>query len=144
MRTVRIDETDCLDLLSQTRVAHLATVGQDGRPHIVPVTFALAGHTLVSVIDHKPKRTTDLQRLRNIAGNPHVAVLVDYYDDDWTQLWWVRVDGVAHVADLIPSDQMNALQEKYPLYRSNPPQGSMIEVTIDRLSGWSATTHKDQ
>src|SRR5215210_939155 len=78
--------------------ARLATAGRDGRPHVVPCTFAVLGDaTIVSAVDHKPKRTTALRRLANIAANPRVAVLADHYADDWTKLWWARADGTAHV-----------------------------------------------
>lgn len=81
--------------VTEARVARLSTTRADGRPHVVPMTFALLSggehaDALVTAVDAKPKRTTDLQRLRNIAANPAVSVLVDHYDDDWTQLWWVR------------------------------------------------------
>ena len=83
--------------LGEARVAHLATADAEGRPHVVPITFAHHDENLYFVVDDKPKRSRDLKRLRNIAGNPRVSVLVDHYEDDWTRLWWVRVDGVAHV-----------------------------------------------
>src|SRR5712691_6011718 len=83
--------------LKTASVARLATVGPDGRPHIVPITFASADGVLFFAVDQKPKRTRNLQRLRNIAANPAVSVLVDHYDDDWFSLWWVRVDGTARI-----------------------------------------------
>src|SRR5438552_12363668 len=79
------------------RVARLATVRPDGRPHVVPITFAIAGDTIVTAVDDKRKRTTGLQRLRNVAAHPEVSVLVDHYDDEWSRLWWVRADGSARV-----------------------------------------------
>ena len=83
------------------RVARLATADLEGRPHLVPIVFALAGETLYSVVDAKPKRTTELRRLRNVRSNPSVSLLVDHYDDaDWSALWWVRADGSARVLDL--------------------------------------------
>src|SRR5260221_14749245 len=80
-----------------SRSARLATVSADGRPHVVPIVFALDGDTLYFAVDSKPKRTTHLQRLKNIAANPAVSVLADHYDDDWTRLWGVRADGTAPV-----------------------------------------------
>src|SRR5579864_3711889 len=86
-----MEATDMRKRLAEARVAHLATMGPGSRPHIVPITFALDGEAIYFAVDAKPKRTTDLQRLRNIAANPAVAVLIDRYDEDWTRLWWVRV-----------------------------------------------------
>src|SRR5207244_611648 len=79
------------------KVARLATIGAGGKPHVVPITFAVDGDTIYFAVDAKPKRTTDLKRLRNIAANSSVSVLVDHYEDDWTKLWWVRVDGTARL-----------------------------------------------
>src|SRR5260370_32259642 len=83
-------------------VAGLATVGPDGRPHIVPITFVTTDATLYFAVDQKPKRTRNLQRLQNIMANPAVSVLVDHYEDDWSSLWWVRVDGTARIVETSP------------------------------------------
>jgi PPOX class probable F420-dependent enzyme len=125
-------------------VARLATVGADRRPHVVPITFALLDEsTLVSAVDHKPKRTTALRRLANIAGNPRVAVLADQYSDDWSELWWARADGSARV--LAPDEEpklraaaLHALEQRYPAYRNRPPAGALVLVSVERWSGWSA------
>jgi PPOX class probable F420-dependent enzyme len=81
------------------RVARLATADAAGRPHIVPVTFAVDGDVVYSAVDAKPKRGTALKRLANVAANPAVALLVDHYADDWNELWWVRADGTGRVVD---------------------------------------------
>jgi len=122
-------------------VGRLATVREDHRPHIVPVTFALDGDTLVSAIDQKPKRTHDLQRLRNIAANPAVTVLIDHYDDEWSQLWWVRLDGTARIVQAEPtrSAAVRPLVDKYPQYREAPPAGPLVLVQITMWTWWSAT-----
>ena len=120
----------------QARVARLATVSVDGSPHLVPMVFALVGPRLISAVDHKPKRTTALRRLDNIAANPFVTVLADDYDDDWSQLWWARVDGWAHVEQ---SFDLTPLIARYAQYRSRPPAGPAIVIEIDHWSGWSAT-----
>ena len=126
--------------LTEARVAHLATVGPGGKPHIVPITFVLDGDTIYFAVDAKPKRTTDLQRLRNIAANPLVAVLVDHYDADWSRLWWVRVDG--HAQALGAGDEsdraVNLLVDRYVQYRQSRPAGPVVQISIDRISGWSA------
>jgi PPOX class probable F420-dependent enzyme len=125
--------------LAQSKVAHLATVGEDGRPHIVPFVFAIDSDTLYFAVDAKPKTTTNLKRLRNIAANPAVSVLVDHYEDDWSKLWWVRADGTARViAD--PSEAEHAIEllvNRYAQYRASRPTGPVVAIHIDRLTGWS-------
>jgi PPOX class probable F420-dependent enzyme len=124
------------------RVARLATVGAGGQPHVVPIVFEVAGNTVYSAVDDKPKRTTALRRLANIAANPHVAVLVDHYDDaDWAALWWVRADGSARVVDpgaIEGRTAIRLLAERYPQHRDRPPTGPVIAVDVDRWLGWAA------
>lgn len=125
-------------------MARLATVGTDAHPHLVPITFALLDErTLVSAVDHKPKRTTALKRLENIAANPRVSVLVDHYADDWEALWWVRADGIARVCKAAPAGAAEALAKRYAAYRELPPQGPFIVVEIQRFSAWSAAYSAD-
>ena len=122
------------------RVAHLATVGSAGTPHVVPVVFVLDGDTIYFAIDQKPKRTRDLKRLRNIADNPSVAVLVDHYEDDWSTLWWVRADGTARVLDPGPETDhaIGLLAERYAQYGSQVPPGPAVGIEVERWSGWFA------
>jgi PPOX class probable F420-dependent enzyme len=112
----------------------LATTGEDLRPHIVPVTFALTGDEVLIAVDHKPKTTPNLRRLRNITWNPRVSLLADHYAPDWTHLWWIRADGTASITQQAPID---ALATKYAQYRSQPPAGPFIHVTVDTWTGWS-------
>ena len=133
---MRLGADVCRQYLGTAERAFLATTGEDLRPHIVPVVFALAGDELVIAIDQKPKSTTNLRRLRNLAWNPRVAVLCDRYDADWSQLWWVRADGVARVDEQNPA-AVESLAAKYPQYRLDPPRGPVITVAIDTWSGWS-------
>jgi PPOX class probable F420-dependent enzyme len=114
----------------------LATVGADGRPHVVPVTYAVHGDEVFIGIDQKPKTTTALRRLRNIEENERVAVLVDEYDEDWAHLWWVRIDGVAQVLPDAP-EAVELLVAKYPQYDGDPPRGPVIAIHADGWSGWS-------
>jgi PPOX class probable F420-dependent enzyme len=136
-----IDAQEMRRRISSAMVARLATVGRDGRPHIVPITFALGDDALYFAVDFKPKKTADLQRLRNIEANPAVSVLVDHYEDDWTKLWWVRVDGSARIViDGTGFDLAIAmLTERYAQYRSARPAGPAVVVTIERMTGWSAS-----
>lgn len=138
-RSVRFGPDESRRRFEAARVARLATSDAHGRPHAVPVTFALDGDTLYFAVDHKPKRTYDLRRLRNIGENPQVALLADHYADDWPTLWWVRADGRAAVIDDAPrrSHALALLTAKYPQYRERPPEGPVVAVTVTRWSGWS-------
>ena len=123
------------------QVARLATVGRDGRPHIVPITFAMNDATIYFAIDFKPKKTTDLQRLRNIEANPSVSVLVDHYEADWTKLWWVRVDGFARIVidGALFENGIARLTQRYAPYRSARPVGPVVAIAVERMTGWSAS-----
>jgi PPOX class probable F420-dependent enzyme len=137
-----VDAEEARGLLASARVARLATVGADTRPHLVPITFALDGDAILTAVDHKPKRTTRLRRLANIAANPRVSVLADHYEDDWSRLWWVRVDGTARVIE--PQSREHAaavgpLAERYEQYRERPPDGPAVVITASRWTGWRAT-----
>ncbi|GIF21468.1 PPOX class probable F420-dependent enzyme [Actinoplanes tereljensis] len=117
------------------RVARLATVGPAGEPHLVPFVFAVVGDVIHSAVDAKPKRTRNLRRLANIAANPQVSVLADHYDDDWSQLWWVRADGTVRVFEEAP-DSLAALVAKYPQYRAAAPGGPFLQITVTRWAVW--------
>ncbi|TMR88232.1 TIGR03668 family PPOX class F420-dependent oxidoreductase [Nonomuraea basaltis] len=123
------------------RVARLGTVGGDGAPHLVPVVFAMIAGRVVTAIDHKPKTTANLRRLRNIRENPKASLLVDHYEDDWARLWWVRADGLARVVEGGQDREaaLDALAAKYAQYRERRPTGPMIVVDVTRWTGWSAT-----
>ena len=135
-------------------MARLATIGPAGRPHLVPVTFALDGDRIYTVVDAKPKTTANLRRLRNIAADPRVTVLADHYEDDWDRLWWVRADGVAAIlgGPAQPPGQpagaagpaagtagpLALLAARYPRYRADPPPGPLIRIQVERWTGWAA------
>jgi PPOX class probable F420-dependent enzyme len=137
-----MDPTEARRRFAAARVARLATAGADGRPHLVPVVFALDGDTLYTAVDDvKPKATTRLRRLANIAANPAVALLADHYEDDWRALWWVRADGTARLLEPDEDEAARAralLAARYPQYREAPPPGVAIAVDVTRWSGWSA------
>lgn len=128
--------------LEFSRVAHLATVRPDGSPHVVAVTFALLGRTIVTAIDEKPKTTQRLQRLTNIEANPQVSLLADHYAEDWDRLWWVRVDGRAeiHENQEAPPGAVAALVAKYPQYGSRPPRGPVIAITPEKVVSWESSS----
>jgi len=138
---MRLTEPDARGRLAAARVARLATAGSDGRPHLVPVTFAVDGDLIYTAVDHKPKTTPNLRRLRNIRENPHVALLADHYSEDWDLLWWVRVDGRASI--LVDSDgieqQLDMLAERYAQYKQARPAGPVIAIAAERWSGWAGS-----
>lgn len=124
------------------RVARLATADAAGRPHLVPIVFVVVRKTVYSAVDAKPKRTTALRRLANVAVNPSVALLVDHYDDaDWTALWWVRADGAGRILAASGAEARRAIEllaERYPQDRDEPAEGPVLAVDVARWSGWSA------
>jgi PPOX class probable F420-dependent enzyme len=124
--------------IASARVGRLATVTAAGRPHVVVCCFTLDGDTIYSAIDAKPKSTLELARLDNVRANPVASLLVDYYDDDWSQLWWVRVDGAARVAeDAAERERARALlARKYEQYRDTPPPGAVIALDIETWRAW--------
>lgn len=135
-----MDADEVRKRVRDARVGRLATVSPDARPHLVPLCFALDGEVLYSAVDDKPKRSKRLQRVENIRNRPRVAVIVDHYEEDWTRLWWVRLDGTARVLDT-GSERDHALallQSKYQQYRAQPPTGAVIAVDVVRWRGWSA------
>ncbi|WP_055547874.1 TIGR03668 family PPOX class F420-dependent oxidoreductase [Streptomyces sp. NBRC 110028] len=151
---MRLETSEARRRFARARVLRLATTDESGRPHLVPATFALTAPdgadapdgpdgpaTVVTAVDHKPKRHQDLKRLRNIHTNPAVSLLVDHYDEDWRQLWWVRADGRARIvpaeAAAERADPVRRLVEKYPQYADQPPRGPVIAVEVTRWSGWA-------
>jgi PPOX class probable F420-dependent enzyme len=132
------DQTRSLE--ATARVARLATVRPDGTPHLVAVSFALAGDTVVTAVDDKPKTTHALTRLANIEDNPAATLLVDHYEEEWRHLWWVRLDGEAAVVREEPrrSRLLEPLVAKYEHYLDAPPRGPVIALSVRTVSAWSA------
>lgn len=148
---MRMSPAEARELFTTADVARLATVGPDGHPHLVPVTFAIltvgprlepagtTGDLIVFAVDHKPKSTRRLRRLKNIRHEPRVALLADRYDDDWDQLWWVRADATAAVIEDIERDRaLDALAAKYPQYAQRRPDGLVVAAAVTVWSGWRA------
>ena len=140
-QTSVMDTVEIRRRIAAARVARLATTGADLRPHIVPICFALDEQTLYFAVDAKPKRTTNLKRLRNIAVNPAVSILIDHYEEDWEKLWWVRLDGSARAltegADV--ERALHLLDQRYIQYRAARPGGPVVAVAIEGMTGWSAS-----
>jgi PPOX class probable F420-dependent enzyme len=137
-----LDDAQRRDRLAGSPVARLATLRADGTPRLVPITFVLLGDVVCSAVDDvKPKRSTRLARLDDVRRDPRVALVADHYADDWSTLWWVRVDGTAEVHESGPlrADALEALIAKYPQYAAAPPDGTVLVITPERWSGWTAT-----
>lgn len=125
------------------RVARLATVDGSGFPLVLPICYVLEGETLCSPTDAKPKRVPvqRLKRLRNIQENPHVALVIDDYSDDWSQLAYVILHGTAEILTdgAAFAQAILALREKYPQYRQMPiEENPMIAVHLTRVVSWGA------
>ncbi|MGV9309602.1 TIGR03668 family PPOX class F420-dependent oxidoreductase [Nonomuraea sp. NPDC003727] len=135
-----MDALSARDRFMTARTATLATADTGGVPHLVPIVFAAHDDLIAFAVDHKPKRSADLRRLRNIAVNERVSLLVDHYEEDWSRLWWARADGrAAIVGDPAESARWIArLAERYAPYRSRPPEGPVVTIAVERWSGWSA------
>lgn len=135
-----MDRAELRRLAAGAPVARLATIDPEGRPHLVPICFALDGDVIYSAVDQKPKRSPRLQRLENIRRHPEVAVLVDHYEDDWTRLWWARLRGPARVLEPGPerSRALELLTAKYPQYALDPPRGDVIGIRVEEWRVWSA------
>ncbi|HLM65416.1 MAG TPA: TIGR03668 family PPOX class F420-dependent oxidoreductase [Acidimicrobiales bacterium] len=154
--------------VAEARVGRLATVTPEGRPHVVPCCFALVpgpgaggldvgagggpgagvtgaagvtgggGDTLVSAVDAKPKSTLALRRLANLRAHPAASLLVDRYDEDWSALWWVRVDGTGRVLDDGPAREraLDVLAAKYAPYRERRPPGPVVAIAVTAWRAW--------
>src|SRR5438093_13549315 len=134
-----LTDQELRERFAQARVLRLGTADAAGKPHLVPATFAVVGEVVAIAVDHKPKRHTNLKRLRNVEENPAVTLLVDHFDEDWDRLWWVRADGLARVLENPDADELvQALLSKYDQYRDRRPSGPVIQIQVNRWSGWMA------
>jgi PPOX class probable F420-dependent enzyme len=135
-----VDTQQMRQLVENARIAHLATVGDDGQPHLVPVCFVLIEEVAYTAVDHKPKRNARLRRLANIEATGRACLLVDEYEDDWSKLWWVRLDCRGQLVH-DPGESVRgitALVGKYEQYADRPPAGPVVALDVLRWSGWSA------
>jgi PPOX class probable F420-dependent enzyme len=149
---MRMDTSQARAGFETARVARLATADGHGRPHLVPIVFALRGDTIYTAVDAKPKSDPApggrLRRLDNIRANLLVSVLVDHYAEDWDRLWWARADGTARIIDAAGAAEVDgaaeataavaALARRYPQYRDAPPPGPVIAIAVARFTGWAA------
>jgi PPOX class probable F420-dependent enzyme len=137
-----MDRDDAWARVRSARVGRMATVTPERRPHVVPFVFVLVERASDRVaywaVDHKPKRSTDLRRIRNLEDNPAVEFVVDGYDEDWERLWWVRCSGTARAvaSEAEHRSALRALEEKYPQYRNATPDGPVVAIDIETIHGW--------
>ena len=133
-------EFDAPAAFAESPVAMLATVGAEGAPHVVPVVFAVHDNVVYTAVDAKRKSTRRLRRLANIEDNPRVSLIVDHYDDDWSQLWWVRADGVAtiHQSGEEMATGYALLRRKYVQYQRIALDGPVVTVEVQKWSSWQA------
>jgi PPOX class probable F420-dependent enzyme len=136
------------DLLAGAPVARLAYAGVDGRPRVLPVTFAVAGESVWSAIDDKPKRTREPARIAALRRRPDAALLVDVYHDDWSRLAWVQVTGRVELVTIpAPGEEdadhaepaVAALAAKYPQYAERTPPGPLLRLVVARAVHWRAS-----
>ena len=130
-------------LVNTRRIAHLATADSNGVPHVVPLCFVYHRGSFYSALDQKPKRSTffDLKRVRNIQANPHVALVVDYYEEEWSRLWYLLVIGSAELLEECREHQeaIDMLMVKYPQYQEmDIRQNPVIRITPARIVSWGS------
>jgi len=133
-----VDEEAMRRRVAEARVGRLATVTPSGLPHIVPCCFVLEGDTVYSAVDHKPKSTFDLVRLENLRATGVVSLLVDHYDEDWSRLWWVRLDGTGRVEEGGDTREraLGLLAAKYEQYRQQIPAGPAVVIEVTTWRAW--------
>lgn len=140
-----MERDESLARLRSARVGRLATLTPEGTPHVVPFVFVVVDRgsatRLYWMVDEKPKRSKELQRLRNIEHQPAVELVVDEYDEDWSRLWWVRARGSARV--VVEADERDAalglLRGKYPQYESTEDPGLVVAIEVEAITGWDST-----
>ena len=134
-----MDADEARARFAAARVVRLATVNGAGRPHLVPTVCAVMGDTVYSAVDSKPKRTTALARLDNVAAHPQVCLLADHYAEDWSTLWWVRADGRGRVLELSTPEAARAAALLGARYPQQQVIGDVLAVDVSQWSGWSAS-----
>jgi PPOX class probable F420-dependent enzyme len=127
--------------LEAERVARLATADRAGRPHVVPICYALLGDTVYFTIDEKPKKKPGaaLKRLANLRVNPFAALVVDRYDEDWSRLGWVMLQGSAEIlrAGSEHERAQTALRARYPqLAAMRIEPLPVVAIRIDHAASW--------
>ena len=133
-----MDITDARRRVESARVGRLGTVTAEGKPHLVPCCFVLRDDVVYTAVDAKPKSTLALRRIDNISARGWASLLVDHYEEDWSALWWVRLDGTGRVID--SGDEIEqakrALAAKYPQYENVAIPGPVIGISVKRWRSW--------
>jgi len=133
-----MDITDARRRVESARVGRLGTVTAEGKPHLVPCCFVLREDVVYTAVDAKPKSTLALRRIDNISAHGWASLLVDHYEEDWSALWWVRLDGTGRVID--SGDEIEqakrALAAKYPQYENVAIPGPVIGISVKRWRSW--------
>jgi PPOX class probable F420-dependent enzyme len=124
------------ELLSSARVARFALLDERDLPRVLPVVFAVWEGAVWSAIDQKPKRSAEPARVRRLRRRPEAALLVDRYDEDWSRLAWLELRGLVSVEPLGPA--LDALEARYPQYRSEPPPGPLLRLEVREAVWWRA------
>ena len=127
-----VDRSVARRRVAAARVGRLATLTPEGRPHIVPCCFVLDAETVYSAVDAKPKSTLALRRLENVRAHPSCSLLVDQYSEEWTELWWVRIDGSGRVMEQGDEREtaLTLLKAKYRQYRETTPPAPWWPLTL--------------
>jgi PPOX class probable F420-dependent enzyme len=142
---MQMNRDEAVARVRSARVGRLATVTADLKPHVVPFVFALVEEAseirAYWAVDQKPKRSSQLRRIRNLEQNPAVEFEVDGYDENWDELWWVRASGTGRVvgSSAERAAALAALRAKYPQYAAAPPPGPIVAIEIETITGWAAT-----
>ena len=131
-------------ILRKARIARLATSGDKNRPHVIPICFAYDGKVFYTAVDRKPKRVAPerLVRLRNIRAVPRVSLLIDEYDEDWTELWYILIRGKAQLIPKPAQEEhtwaIRKLKAKYPQYARGmlADDALIIRITPERITSW--------
>jgi PPOX class probable F420-dependent enzyme len=120
------------------RIARLGTVTENGRAHVVPCCFVLLGDVVYTAVDAKPKSTLALRRIANIVARHSACLLIDHYEEDWSSLWWVRLDGTGRLVDSEDESYAakRALAEKYSQYRDLAIPGPVIGLDVETWRSW--------
>lgn len=141
----RLNEPAIREFIAAAKVAHLGTVSGAGEPHNIPLCFWFDGARFYFAIDEKPKRKggTEIKRMKNIAENPRVALVIDHYDEDWNRLAYVLIHGIARVIedDAEYARAIQHLRHKYPQYRAmalEQAKNPAIRIEPERVHAWGA------
>jgi PPOX class probable F420-dependent enzyme len=124
------------ELLASARVARLALLDERDMPRVLPVTFAVWEGAVWSAIDRKPKRSAEPARVRRLRRRPEAALLVDRYEDDWSQLAWLELRGPVSIHPVGPA--LEALALRYAQYRADPPPGPLLRLEAQEAVWWRA------